>query len=84
MDDDRICTELGCMTPAQVIQCAEASNTECWIAAKLVDEDGEEVSFECCGGGGKKARFSLFKRGQSRPVDPADVPGSLTWARRMV
>jgi hypothetical protein len=84
MDDDTICTELGCMTPAQVIQCAEASNTECWIAAKLVDADGEEVSFECCGGAGKKARFSLFKRGQSKPIDPADVPASLTWARRMV
>jgi hypothetical protein len=85
MSDDSICTEMGCMTPAQVVQCAEGSNTECWIAAKVVDEAGEEVAYECCGGGGKKARFSLLKRGSApTPVAPADVPSSLTWVRRMV
>jgi hypothetical protein len=73
------------MTPAQVVQCAEGSNTECWIAATGVAEDGSEVAYECCGGGGKKAHFSLLKKGQpAREVTPAEVPSSLTWARRMV
>jgi hypothetical protein len=26
-------TSLGQMSPAQVVKCAEDSNTECWIAA---------------------------------------------------
>ena len=85
MKDEPICTELGCMTPAQVVQCAEGSNTECWIAATVVAEDGSEVAYECCGGGGKKARFSLRKKGApARPVDGSDVPSSLTWVRRMI
>ena len=64
MTDESKCTEIGCMTPAQVVQCAEGSNTECWIAATMIAEDGGEVAYECCGGGGKKARFSLLKKGQ--------------------
>ena len=83
MSDDSKCTELGCMTPAQVIQCAEGSNRECWIAATMVAEDGTEVAYECCGGGGTKPRFSFLKRGApARTVSPAEVPSSLTWIRR--
>ncbi len=83
MSDDSQCTELGCMTPAQVVQCAEGSNAECWIAATMVGPDGAEVAYECCGGGGKKARFSFLKRGAPpREVSAADVPSSLTWVRR--
>ena len=33
------------------------------IAATMVAEDGSEVAYECCGGGGKKARFSRLRRG---------------------
>jgi len=85
MKDESICTELGCMTPAQVVQCAEGSNRECWIAATMTDDDGAEVAYECCGGGGKKARFSLLKKGSApRTVASADVPSSLTWVRRMI
>jgi len=83
MNDDAKCTDLGCMTPAQVVQCAEGSNRECWIAATVVAEDGTEVAYECCGGGGTKARFSLLKRGAPpRPVSASEVPSSLTWVRR--
>jgi len=83
MNDDSKCTDLGCMTPAQVVQCAEGSKKECWIAATVVAEDGTEVAYECCGGGGKKARFSLLKRGApARPVSASEVPSSLTWVRR--
>lgn len=85
MSDEDKCMEVGCMTPAQVVQCAEDSNKECWYAATMIAEDGSEVAYECCGGGGKKARFSLLKKGREpRPVAAADVPSSLTWARRMV
>jgi hypothetical protein len=85
MSEDSICTDLGCMTPAQVVECAERSNTECWIAATMTAEDGGEVTYECCGGGGKKARFSLLRRdAPPRQVNQADVPSSLTWSRRMV
>jgi hypothetical protein len=83
MSDDSKCTDLGCMTPAQVVQCADGSNRECWIAATMVAEDGTEVAYECCGGG-KRARFSLLTRGApARTVGPAEVPSSLTWIRRM-
>jgi hypothetical protein len=85
MTDESKCTEIGCMTPAQVVQCAEGSNTECWIAATMIAEDGSEVAYECCGGGGKKARFSLLKKGKApREVTAAEVPSSLTWMRRMI
>ncbi len=85
MTDESKCTEIGCMTPAQVVQCAEGSNTECWIAATVVADDGSEVAYECCAGGGKKARFSLLKKGQpAREVAASDVPSSLTWIRRMI
>jgi len=83
MSDESKCTDLGCMTPAQVVQCAEGSNQECWIAATMIAEDGTEVAYECCGGGGKKARFSLLKRSTKHTVTPAEVPSSLTWVRRM-
>ena len=84
MNDESQCRDLGCMTPAQVVQCAEGSNRECWIAATTVADDGTEVSYECCGGGGKKAGFSLRKRGASaRAVSSAEVPSGLTWIRRM-
>ena len=85
MSDESICTDLGCMTPAQVVQCAEGSHPECWIAATMEAEDGSEVAYECCGGGGKKARFSLLKKGQpASEVASAQVPSSLTWIRRMI
>ena len=82
MGEKDICTDLGCMTPAQVVQCAEGSKSECWISATFVDDDGE-ASYECCGGGGTKARFSLKRRGKPpREVSPTEVPSSLTWVRR--
>ena len=82
MSGEQICTDLGCMTPAQVVQCAEGSKSECWILATYTGDEGE-VSYECCAGGGKKARFSLLKRGKPpREVSPAEVPSSLTWVRR--
>ena len=49
----------------------------------MIGADGSEVTYECCGGGGKPARFSLLRRGQaSQAVSPADVPGSLSWVQR--
>ena len=83
MNDDTQCTELGCMTPAQVVRCAEDSNTYCWIGAKTIAEDGTEIAYECCGGAGKKARF-LLRRGfmEPRSLAPGDVPDGLTWYRR--
>ena len=66
------------MTPARVVQCAEGSNQECWVAATMIAEDGSEVADEC--GGGKKARFSLLRKGAPpTQVSPAGVPSSLTW-----
>jgi hypothetical protein len=84
MSDEAKCTaEVGCMTPAQVVQCAEGSNKECWYGATMIAEDGSEVAYECCGGGGKKARFSLPRRGaEARTVSADEVPGSLSWVRR--
>jgi hypothetical protein len=83
MSDEAKCTDVGCMTPAQVVKCCEESNTERWYAATMIVEDGSEVAYECCGGGGKNARFSLLRKGaEARTVDPADVPSSLTWVQR--
>jgi hypothetical protein len=85
MSDETKCTEVGCMTPARVVQCAEGSNTECWYAATMIAEDGSEVAYECCGGGGKKARFSVLRKGHPpREVTAAEVPDSLLWARRLI
>jgi hypothetical protein len=85
MNDESKCTELGCMTPAQVVECAEGSNQVCWVAATMIAEDGREVAYECCGGGGNKARFSLLRKGVApQPVSPAKVPRSLTWIRRTI
>ena len=85
MSDEPKCTEVGCMTPAQVVECAERENTECWYAATTTAEDGSNVAYECCGGGGKKARFSLLRKGSApRTVTAAEVPSSLTWVRRSV
>ena len=85
MSDEPKCTEVGCMTPAQVVECAARENAECWYAATMVAEDGSEVAYECCGGGGKKARFSLLRKGSTRrTVTAAEVPSSLTWVRRTV
>jgi hypothetical protein len=85
MGDDTQCSELGCMTPAQVVRCAEESDTYCWIAATMTADDGTEVAYECCGGASKKARFSL-RRGAApaESVSPRAVPGGLIWSRRMV
>lgn len=85
MTKDSKCTEVGCMTPAQVVECADRENTECWYAATMVAEDGSEVKYECRGGGGRKARFSLLRKGSApRAVVPAEVPSSLTWVRRSI
>lgn len=85
MSDADKCMEAGCMTPAQVVQCAEGSNTECWYTATMVAADGSQVVYECCGGSGKKARFSLLRKGAAaRTVGPAEVPSSLAWVRRAV
>jgi hypothetical protein len=85
MTDETKCTEVGCMTPAQVVDCADRENTECWYAATVIAEDGSEVAYECCGGGGKRARFSLLRRGAAaREVSAAEVPSSLTWVRRSI
>jgi hypothetical protein len=85
MSDDAHCNEPGCMNPAQVVRCAEDSNTYCWIAATMIADDGTEVAYECCGGAGKKARFSR-RRGAApaEPISPAAVPDGLVWSRRMV
>ncbi len=78
MNDDTQCTELGCMTPAQVVRCAEDSNTYCWIGAKMIADDGTEVAYECCGGEGQKANFrrrrgATARRDRSaRPPCPTD------------
>ena len=51
----------------------------------MVAADGSEMAYECCGGGGKKARFSLLRKGAApKTVSPAEVPSSLTWVRRMI
>jgi hypothetical protein len=85
MNDESKCTEIGCMTPAQVVRCAEGSNQECWIAATMIAEDGTEVAYECGGGGGKKARFSLLQKGAPpQAIGLAEVPISLTWVRRVI
>jgi hypothetical protein len=85
MGDETKCTELGCMTPTQVVKCAEGSNKECWIAATMIGADGSQVTYECCGGGGQPARFSLRRRNQTwQAVSPADAPGSLSWVQRSV
>ena len=82
MNDETKCTEIGCMAPARVVQCAEGSDHECWIAATVIAEDGSEVANGRCGGG-KKARFSLIRRAAApRPVSPDDVPSSLSWVHR--
>jgi len=85
MTGEENCAEVGCMTPAQVVACADRENTECWYAATMVAEDGSEVAYECCGGAGRKARFSLRRKGSPvRTVAAAEVPSSLTWFRRSV
>ena len=85
MGDEPKCTEIGCLTPAQVVQCAEGSNQFCWVAATMVAEDGSEVTYECCGGAGKKAAFTLQKKGAAaREIGIGEVPDSLTWVRRTV
>jgi hypothetical protein len=73
------------MTPAQVVRCAEDSNTYCWIGAKMIADDGTEVAYECCGGQGEKARFSVRSgAGPPEPVHPKAVPDGLTWSRRII
>jgi hypothetical protein len=81
MTDSEKCTEVGRITPAQVVKCREESNTERWHAATMVAEDGSEVAYECCGGGGKATRFSLLRKGFApRAVAQAEVP--LSWVQR--
>ena len=85
MAGEQKCTEIGCMTPAQVVACADRENTECWIAATTIAQDGSEVTYECCGGAGRKARFSLLRHGETaQSVSASQVPDSLTWVHRTV
>jgi hypothetical protein len=85
MSDDTQCTELGCMTPAQVVRCAEDSNTYCWIGAKMIADDGTEVAYECCGGEGRQANFRRRHGGApAESVSPAAVPDGLIWSRRLI
>jgi hypothetical protein len=76
-------TLLGQLSAAQVVKCADDSNTECWIAAEVCCDDGSTAAYECCGGAGKKARF-LLRRGfmEPRSLAPGDVPDGLIWYRR--
>jgi hypothetical protein len=75
--------DLGQLSPVQVVRCAEGSNTVCWIRAETTADDGSTTSYECCGGAGKKASFTM-RTGFLSPksVDPDDVPDGLTWSRR--
>ena len=70
---------------AQVVQCAEGSNTECWIARTMVAEDGSEVATSaataasrrrasaCCGRVSRRARWPP-------PTSRARSPGSAAWS----
>lgn len=77
--------DLGTMKPAEVVRCAEGSNAVCWIRAKAVAEDGATTAYECCGGAGQKARFSI-RRGLMTPrdVNPDEIPDGLRWSRRVI
>ena len=59
MSDTEKAEDLGRMSPVQVVQCAEGSNTVCWIRAETTADDGTTTSYECCGGGGQKATFTV-------------------------
>jgi len=85
MDDSKQPEPLGTLSPAQVVQCAEGSNTACRIRAETVRDDGATTVYECCGGAGRKANFTA-KSGflSAKSVDPQDVPDGLTWSRRFV
>jgi hypothetical protein len=85
MSDAGKSEDLGRMSPAQVVRCAEGSNTVCWIRAEVTADDGMTTSYECCGGGGQKASFTA-RTGFLSPktVSPADVPDDLSWSRRCV
>jgi hypothetical protein len=77
--------DLGRMSPVQVVQCAEGSNTYCWIRAEATGVDGTRITYECCGGAGQKASFTA-RTGflSSKSVDPQDIPDGLSWSRRYV
>ena len=85
MSDTEKTEDLGRMSPAQVVQCAEGSNAVCWIRAETTADDGTTTSYECCGGGGRKADFTV-RTGilSAKSVDPHDVPDGLSWSRRCV
>ena len=85
MSDTAGAEDLGQLSPVQVVQCAEGSNTFCWMRADAIAEDGSTTSYECCGGAGKKAEFTA-RTGFLSPkaIDPKDVPDGLTWSRRCV
>jgi hypothetical protein len=49
----------------------------------MVAEDGSEVAYECCCGGGKKTCFSLLRKGAApQSITPAEVPSSLSQVQR--
>ena len=66
--------------PRQVGQCAEGlPPTVCWIAAATPDE----TTYECCGGGGEKARFNRRKGFlEPKSIGADEVPDGLVWTRR--
>lgn len=76
--------QLGKLTPAQVVECAEGSNRVCWVQAEAVG-DGGATSYECCGGAGQKAHFTAKTSFLSaKTVSPEDVPDGLIWSRRFI
>ena len=77
--------KLGRLSPAQVVQCAEGSSQVCWVQAETLDERGAPVTYECCGGAGKKARLTMKTSFLSpKSVSPDEVPDGLSWSRRFV
>lgn len=85
MDTNDSAQQLGKLTPAQVVECAKSSNRVCWVQAEAVGADGTAATYECCGGAGKEARFTVKTSFLSaKSVSPDDVPDGLSWSRRFV
>lgn len=85
MNDTGKSEDLGRLSPAQVVRCAEGSSTVCWIRAEATAEDGTTTSYECCGGGGQKPSFTIRTSFLSpKSVGPDEIPDGLLWSRRTV
>jgi hypothetical protein len=85
MDAKNSQEQLGKLTPAQVVKCAEGSNTVCWVQAETLGDGGGVTSYECCGGAGQTAHFTVKTSFLSpKTISPGDVPDGLIWSRRFV